>query len=118
MFGSWTAILKWLMFGCQGLVVAAVTAASKLLMTSLETTHITDGQYMTAAINRPAGQPLITVSNHVSALDDPLVTSMLLPGSFCRAKDVRWTLCATDRCFKNAALTAFFRAGKVRPVAA
>lgn len=32
------------------------------------------------------------------------------------AAPLRWTLCATDRCFKTGALVPFFRAAKVLPV--
>ena len=61
-------------------------------------------------------QALITVSNHVAALDDPLVVSALLPpGALGRPRALRWTLCATDRCFRTRAAAAFFRAGKARP---
>ena len=60
-------------------------------------------------------QALITVSNHVAALDDPLVTCALLPpGALLRPQQLRWTLCATDRCFTSARASAFFRAGKAR----
>ena len=58
-------------------------------------------------------QALITVSNHVAALDDPLVVSALLPpGALGRPQALRWTMCATDRCFRTRAAAAFFRAGK------
>lgn len=57
------------------------------------------------------------VSNHVASMDDPLVISALLPPSVLMdAKKLRWTLCATDRCFKNPATSAFFRSVKVLPV--
>ncbi|EIE23442.1 glycerol-3-phosphate 1-acyltransferase, partial [Coccomyxa subellipsoidea C-169] len=63
------------------------------------------------------GQALITVSNHVASLDDPLATAALLPmGALLRPSALRWTLCATDRCFTNPAASAFFRAAKVLPV--
>ena len=59
-------------------------------------------------------QALITVSNHVASLDDPLLTSALVPaGALLRPQALRWTLCATDRCFTSKAATAFFRAAKV-----
>lgn len=86
-------------------------------MHTLSNTTIHDSHHLEQAMRRPAGQPLITVSNHVAALDDPLVTSALLPPSaFLFPSNVRWTLCATDRCFKNAWMARFFRAGQVLPV--
>ena len=64
--------------------------------------------------SRDAQQALITVSNHVASLDDPLLTSALVPaGALLRPQALRWTLCATDRCFTSKAATAFFRAAKV-----
>ena len=59
-------------------------------------------------------QALITVSNHVAALDDPLLTAALVPaGALLQPSALRWTLCATDRCFTSRAATTFFRAAKV-----
>ena len=59
-------------------------------------------------------QALITVSNHVAALDDPLLTAALVPaGALLQPSALRWTLCATDRCFTSKAATTFFRAAKV-----
>jgi monolysocardiolipin acyltransferase len=50
-------------------------------------------------------------------MDDPLVMAALLPPSILiQAKNLRWTLCATDRCFTNAAFSAFFRSVKVLPL--
>lgn len=72
---------------------------------------------MKSALERPSGTPLITVSNHVGAVDDPLVTSAIVPPEYLgKPKTLRWTLCATDRCFKHAAMAPFFKAGKVLPV--
>lgn len=51
-------------------------------------------------------------------MDDPLVIASLLPPQvLLDAKNLRWTLCATDRCFKNPVTSAFFRSVKVLPVA-
>ncbi|KAK6911590.1 Phospholipid/glycerol acyltransferase [Dillenia turbinata] len=66
---------------------------------------------------RPKNQPLVTVSNHVASMDDPLVLASLIPpGALLDAHNLRWTLCATDRCFKNSVTSAFFRCVKVLPV--
>ncbi|QCD77771.1 monolysocardiolipin acyltransferase [Vigna unguiculata] len=70
-----------------------------------------------ALLHRPQGKPLLTVSNHVASMDDPLVIASLLPPSvLLDARNLRWTLCASDRCFKNPVTSAFFRSVKVLPV--
>ncbi|KAK7258911.1 hypothetical protein RIF29_24500 [Crotalaria pallida] len=70
-----------------------------------------------ALLERPKGKPLLTVSNHVASMDDPLVIASLLPPQVLMdAKNLRWTLCATDRCFKNTVTSAFFRSVKVLPL--
>ncbi|KAK1388452.1 Tafazzin [Heracleum sosnowskyi] len=67
--------------------------------------------------HRPSNKPLITVSNHVASLDDPLVISALIPPSvLLDAHNLRWTLCASDRCFKNPVTSAFFKHVKVLPL--
>lgn len=58
------------------------------------------------------------VSNHVASMDDPLIIAALLPPHvLLDAQNLRWTLCASDRCFTNPVLSAFFRSVKVLPVA-
>ncbi|XP_051145671.1 uncharacterized protein LOC127261381 isoform X1 [Andrographis paniculata] len=70
-----------------------------------------------AVLHRPENKSLITVSNHVAAMDDPLVIASLLPPSMMfDANGVRWTLCASDRCFTNPVTSAFFKYVKVFPV--
>ncbi|ERN02214.1 tafazzin isoform X1 [Amborella trichopoda] len=70
-----------------------------------------------ALTQRSIDQSLITVSNHVAAVDDPFVIASLLPPSvLLDARSLRWTLCATDRCFRNPMTSAFFRAVKVLPL--
>lgn len=71
-----------------------------------------------ALLHRPKDKPLITVSNHVASMDDPLIIAALLPPRvLLDAQNLRWTLCASDRCFTNPVLSAFFRSVKVLPVA-
>nr|DAD33311.1 TPA_asm: hypothetical protein HUJ06_012162 [Nelumbo nucifera] len=70
-----------------------------------------------ALLQRPEGKPLITVSNHVASVDDPFVIASLLPPNvLLDAQSLRWTLCATDRCFTNPVTSTFFRCVKVLPV--
>lgn len=70
-----------------------------------------------ALLHRPENKPLITVSNHVAAMDDPLIIASLLPPSMLlNAHSLRWTLCASDRCFRNPVTSAFFKYVKVLSV--
>ncbi|CDP17184.1 unnamed protein product [Coffea canephora] len=70
-----------------------------------------------AVLGRPENKPLVTVSNHVAAVDDPFVLAALLPRNvLLDAHNLRWTLCATDRCFRNPLTSAFFKYVKVLPV--
>lgn len=60
----------------------------------------------------------LQVSNHVASVDDPFVIASLVPPRvLLDAQNLRWTLCATDRCFKNPVTSAFFQSVKVLPVA-
>ncbi|XP_012089006.1 tafazzin [Jatropha curcas] len=68
-------------------------------------------------LHRPKNKPLLTVSNHVASVDDPFVIASLLPPRvLLDAHNLRWTLCASDRCFRNPVTSAFFRSVKVLPV--
>ncbi|PON52088.1 Tafazzin [Trema orientale] len=70
-----------------------------------------------ALLHRPKDKPLITVSNHVASVDDPFIIAALLPPRvLLDAQNLRWTLCASDRCFKNPVTSAFFRSVKVLPL--
>ncbi|KAK3313532.1 hypothetical protein B0H66DRAFT_355230 [Apodospora peruviana] len=58
---------------------------------------------------------LLTVSNHVSVVDDPLIWG-LLPLSYAfNPSNLRWTLGAHDICFANKVFANFFTYGQVLP---
>ena len=98
-------------------MLASLGGLCKAFLTATTSVEIINAERMIAALERRPGQGLITVSNHVASLDDPMVTTALLPPQYLlKPASLRWALCATDRCFKNAALIPFFRAGKVLPV--
>lgn len=102
----------------QAVVLPAVASACHVFMHGLNVTEVYGADKLQEVVkNRPEGQSLITVCNHVAAMDDPLVMAALLPPSlFLQPKNLRWTLCATDRCFTNAAFSAFFRSVRVLPL--
>lgn len=70
-----------------------VGSASRAYMTSLNTTTVHGGLDTLAAAlrSRQPGQALVTVCNHVAALDDPLLVAALLPeGALEQPDTLRW----------------------------
>ncbi|RWR76528.1 tafazzin [Cinnamomum micranthum f. kanehirae] len=102
----------------QALAVPVIGNACHVFMHGLNRIQIYGAEKLHQAIlQRPEGKPLISVSNHVASVDDPLVIASLLPRSVLfDAQSLRWTLCATDRCFSNPVTSAFFRCVKVLPI--
>ncbi|KAL5222991.1 hypothetical protein ABZP36_027704 [Zizania latifolia] len=102
----------------QALAVPLIGNACHVFMHGLNSVQIYGAEKLQQALQeRPKGKPLLTVSNHVAAMDDPFVIASILPPSvMLEAQKLRWTLCATDRCFTNPILSTFFRSVKVLPV--
>ncbi|KAH1097257.1 hypothetical protein J1N35_014178 [Gossypium stocksii] len=94
------------------MVFLAVGAFAKAVATLLNTTSVHNADTLIRLVRfRPPGIPLLTVSNHMSTLDDPLLWGFKGFPSL-DANMARWVLSAEDICFKNYALTYFFRLGK------
>eukprot|EP00798_Chlamydomonas_sp_ICE-L_P002724 gene2724-12597_t len=94
-----------------------ISKASQVFMHTLNTTEVQGAEVMEMAMARPKGQALITVCNHVAALDDPLVLTAIMPKEYhASAEAMRWSLCATDRCFKYKSMIPAFRAAKLLPI--
>ena len=100
------------------LIISAVSAFSKLLLTRFNTLHTFQMHNLYDAIeHRPKGQGLLTVSNHKSVIDDPFLLSAILPARILlRAKEMRWGLCSLDICFQNALISRTLRLGKALPI--
>ncbi|KAK8653174.1 hypothetical protein V6N13_127184 [Hibiscus sabdariffa] len=95
------------------MVFLAVGAFAKAVATLLNTTSVHNADTLLRLVrSRPHGIPLLTVSNHMSTLDDPLLWGFKGFPSV-DSKLARWALAAEDICFKNSFLTYFFRLGKV-----
>ncbi|XP_022965331.1 N-acylphosphatidylethanolamine synthase isoform X2 [Cucurbita maxima] len=94
----------------------AVGAFAKTVANLLNTTSVRNADTLLRLVRyRPTGVPLITVSNHMSTLDDPVMWGFKgFPTS--DATLGRWVLAAEDICFKNAVLSYFFRLGKCIPI--
>ena len=94
---------------------------SKMVMHVLNKTDVNESKHAKLGKlmerSERGGRGLITVSNHVSSIDDPGVVAALMPLSTTfNTNNFRWTACATDRCFKLMSLAPFFKGGKVLPV--
>lgn len=98
------------------MVITAVGAFAKTVATFLNSTSVHNGDTLLRLVrSRPSGVPLITVSNHMSTLDDPVMWGFKgFP--ITDPKLARWVLAAEDICFKNALLSYFFRLGKCIPI--
>lgn len=62
---------------------------------------------------RDARRGVITLSNHISTLDDPVTWGILPTHYFFNTRTTRWVLGASDMMFTNPVLSTFFRNGQV-----
>ncbi|KMT08680.1 hypothetical protein BVRB_6g139560 isoform A [Beta vulgaris subsp. vulgaris] len=97
-------------------IITAVGTFAKALTTLLNTTTVYNAETLLRLVrSRPPGVPLLTFSNHMSTLDDPLMWGFKgFP--ITDAKLARWVLAAEDICFKNTVLSYCFRLGKCIPI--
>ncbi|KAK3143435.1 hypothetical protein QOZ80_4AG0300280 [Eleusine coracana subsp. coracana] len=97
-------------------VFAAVGAFAKAYASMLNTTTVHNADALLQLVSsRPPGTPLLTVSNHMSTVDDPLMWGFKgFPTT--DAKLGRWVLAAEDICFKNVVMSYMFRLGKCIPI--
>ncbi len=91
---------------------------AKFIMTLMNNTHVYDAHHFhTAHQQREPGVGLVTVSNHVSAVDDPGILAALIDyKQILKPEHARWTLCATDRCYKSPLTGPLLSYGKTIPV--
>ncbi|KZV70947.1 acyltransferase-domain-containing protein [Peniophora sp. CONT] len=62
---------------------------------------------------RNNGRGIVTVSNHISTLDDPMTWGVMPVNTYWNPRKTRWVLGAADIMFTNPILSAFFRKGQV-----
>ncbi|KAK9678683.1 hypothetical protein RND81_11G227200 [Saponaria officinalis] len=97
-------------------IITAVGAFAKAVTAVANKTTVYNADTLLRLVrSRPPGVPLLTVSNHMSTLDDPLMWGFKgFP--ITDAKLARWVLAAEDICFKNKVLSYCFRIGKCIPI--
>ncbi|KAL6588262.1 hypothetical protein OROMI_001240 [Orobanche minor] len=94
------------------MIFMAVGAFAKAVANLLNTTTVYNvGTLLRLIRHRPHGVPLLTVSNHMSTLDDPVMWGFKgFP--ITNSDKGRWVLAAEDICFKNPVYSYFFRLGR------
>ncbi len=101
----------------SSLVLGTVGLLCKAYLRACTRLTVTNGEALLNAIHsRPAKKPLLTVANHTSTIDDPLMFGILPMSILFDSRRMRWSLGAKDIIFTNPLYTAFFSAGKVIPL--
>lgn len=91
----------------------------KLFMNHLQNTHIYNSENLINIIRSRSNRPLITIMNHPSTLDDPLVYASLLPLDLIfssKFEQRRFSLGARELLFTNPLYKWFFHHGNVIPI--
>jgi monolysocardiolipin acyltransferase len=98
--------------------IVTVGALSRVLIRGLNSLQMYRMDVLYNAIeSRPHGQGLLTVSNHRSVADDPIMLSAMMPPRILfRAGSMRWGLCSTDICYQSSWFARFVMMGKALPI--
>lgn len=102
----------------RGLIIGCCSLILKGILFTLYDVDILDIEklYKYSTADRQ-GVPLISVTNHVSVLDDPCMVSLITPPRVAfGASRMRWTVCTEEICFKTPGLASFFGAAKAVPI--
>ncbi|KAI1274759.1 acyltransferase [Xylaria sp. FL0933] len=104
----------------SSLVMGLTASLSRVFIYSLNTVEVTGLQGFLDILDKRKDvskrqRGLLTVCNHVSVTDDPIMWGVLPFGYAFNPSNHRWGLGAHDICFKNSFLSAFFAAGQVLP---
>lgn len=107
-----------LLWNCASLLTSmGMIAISKLVLATLYNKEVKGLENFEEARRRSKeeNRGLITLMNHMSTCDDPMIFACL-PWKFSREwNDIRWGLAAANVCFTNKLATNFFSLGKIIP---
>lgn len=100
------------------LTLGGVGVVSKIWAEWLNRTTVYNREALYKAVEeRPANQPLVTISNHHSCIDEPVLWGVLKWRHLVTKNELmRWTLGASDVCFEKEWHAKFFSLGRVVPV--
>ncbi|EEH11618.1 tafazzin [Histoplasma capsulatum G186AR] len=108
--------------GCSAATMYMVVAACRAFLYTANNTEVHGLEKFLKLLESRADlesrtRGLITVSNHISVMDDPLMwgTIPLLNSRAFQSSNRRWAFGSHDICFSNRAVSAFFTLGQVLP---
>lgn len=95
----------------------AIGSLCKIWMQTLNTTNVHNyDNWLRAVRDREKGRPLLTICNHTSNIDDPLLFGLLPMQLAFSPSSLRWGLGAHNVCFKKPLDGTFCSLGKIIPV--
>jgi 1-acyl-sn-glycerol-3-phosphate acyltransferase len=103
----------------QFIVCGTLALVSYTVTNGLNSTRISQESYenFQRGYFRSKNQGLITYANHVCVYDDPAILAPFTAFSwYYKPEKLRYTLCATDRCFSNPIAASILRYGRVLPI--
>lgn len=118
--GTWSASL-WR--AVSAVTVSTVGVSSRIWLKVFNSTRVHGLERLLTAVRGPRGGrgegdvPLITVANHHSCMDEPLLWGVLSVRELTSQQLMRWALAAHDICFSNRLHANFFALGKSVPIA-
>ena len=100
------------------IVIPVVGGAARLFVRAGNDLTLHDAHHLHAGLQRPAGTGMLTVSNHISTMDDPGLLAAIVPlSTLCDPDAMRWGVCAEDVCFRPGSwIERCASAAKVLPV--
>lgn len=123
---------------CSKLVLQLVGGLNHLLINVLNRTRVFNKEafnhelrliernhYQTSQAGQPyspttarKSSPLLTYSNHISCIDDPVLWASVFPLSYytTRTDAIRWSAAAVEICFSKPWHSTFFSLGKTFPI--
>lgn len=103
----------------ETLILGTVGILAKVFMRVFSRTKVVNGEVLVKHIcRRHPAQPVVTIMNHRSIIDDPLIWAALPLRTFSVLDGgrMRWTLGAKELTFKNEFLAWVFTRGRILPI--
>ncbi|KAJ2496330.1 Lyso-phosphatidylcholine acyltransferase [Coemansia sp. RSA 1972] len=96
-------------------VGTATTTMSLFLRLGFRKVVVDDLHKLTNVLERERNRPIVTVANHESTADDPMIWGVMPAHLWWKPDCTRWTLGAQELLYKHPLLNAFFALGQTIP---